>query len=113
MIEPKASNGHNFILVAIDYFTKWVEAASYANVTKKVVVRFIKNQLICHYGVPSKIITDNGSNFNNKMMKQMCEKFKIEHHNSSSYIPKMNGVVKAANKNIKKIIQKMVVTYKD
>ncbi|KAI5432744.1 hypothetical protein KIW84_020156 [Lathyrus oleraceus] len=66
MIEPKASNGHRFILVAIDYFTKWVEAASYANVTKQVVVR-----------------------------------------------PKMNGVVEAANKNIKKIIQKIVVTYKD
>ena len=37
MIEPKASNGHRFSLVAIDYFTKWVEAASYANVTKQVV----------------------------------------------------------------------------
>ena len=47
MIEPKASNGHRFILVAIDYFTKWVEAASYANVTRQVVVRFIKNNLIC------------------------------------------------------------------
>jgi hypothetical protein len=43
MIEPKASNEHRFILVAIDYFTKWVEAASYANVTKQVVIRFIKN----------------------------------------------------------------------
>ena len=56
MIEPKASNGHHFILVAIDYFIKWVEAASYANVTKQVVVRFIKNQIIYRYGVPSKII---------------------------------------------------------
>ena len=45
MIEPKASNGHRFILIAIDYFTKWVEAASYANVTKQVVVRFIKNNM--------------------------------------------------------------------
>ncbi|KAL2340346.1 hypothetical protein Fmac_008286 [Flemingia macrophylla] len=65
-IEPKASNGHRFILVAIDYFTKWVEAASYAYVTKKVVS-----------------------------------------------LPKMNGAVEAANKNIKKIIQKMVKSYKD
>ena len=78
-----------------------------------MVVRFIKNNLICHYGVPSKIITDNGSNLNNKMMKEKCEEFKIEHHNSSPYRPKMNGAVEAANKNIKKIIQKMVVTYKD
>jgi hypothetical protein len=65
MIEPRASNGHRFILVAIDYFTKWVEAASYANVTKQVVARFIKKEIICRYGVPSKIITDNGSNLNN------------------------------------------------
>ena len=113
MIEPKASNGHRFILVAIDYFTKWVEAASYANVTKQVVVRFIKNNLICRYGVPSRIITDNGSNLNNKMMTELCEEFKIVHHNSSPYRPKMNGAVEAANKNIKRIIQKMVVTYKD
>ena len=49
MIEPKASNGHHFILVAIDYFTKWVEAESYANVTRQVVLRFFKNQLICRY----------------------------------------------------------------
>ena len=54
MIEPKASKGHRFILVAIDYFTKWVEAASYANVTRQVVVKFIKNQLICRYDVPER-----------------------------------------------------------
>ncbi|CAJ2651927.1 unnamed protein product [Trifolium pratense] len=113
MIEPKASNGHRFILVAIDYFTKWVEAASYANVTKQVVARFIKKEIICRYGIPSKIITDNGSNLNNNTMKELCEEFKIEHHNSSPYRPKMNGAVEAANKNIKKIVQKMVKTYKD
>ncbi|GAU40248.1 hypothetical protein TSUD_219590 [Trifolium subterraneum] len=112
-IEPKASHGHRFILVAIDYFTKWVEAASYANVTKQVVVRFIKNHIICRYGVPNKIITDNGTNLNNKMMKDLCDEFKIEHHNSSPYRPQMNGAVEATNKNIKKIVQKMVVTYKD
>ena len=113
MIEPKASNGHRFILVAIDYFTKWVEAVSYTSVTKQVVARFIRKELICRYGVPNKIITDNGSNLNNKMIKELCDEFKIEHHNSSPYRPKMNGAVEAANKNIKKILQKMVVTYKD
>jgi hypothetical protein len=46
MIEPKALNEHHFILVAIDYFTKWVEATSYANVTKQFIVRFIKIQII-------------------------------------------------------------------
>jgi len=112
-IEPKISNGHRSILVAIDYFTKWVEAAFYANVTRKVVTKFIKRELICRYGLPSKIITDNATNLNNQMMTELCEGFKIQHHNSSPYHPKMNGVVKAANKNIKKIVQKMVVMYKD
>ncbi|RDX92298.1 Gypsy retrotransposon integrase-like protein 1, partial [Mucuna pruriens] len=70
-IEPKASNGHRFILVAIDNFTKWVEAASYANMTK--------------------------------MMTELCKRFKIKrfkikHHNSTPYCPKMNGAVEAANK---------------
>ena len=103
-IEPKASNGHHFILVAIDYFTKWVEAASYASVTRSVVVRFIKREIICWYGLPRKIITDNATNMNNKMMKEMCEDFKIQHHNSMPYRPKMNREVKASNKNIKKIV---------
>nr|KYP68951.1 Pol polyprotein [Cajanus cajan] len=112
-IEPKASNGHRFILVAIDYFTKWVEATSCAHVTRKVVVNFVRKNIICCYGIPDKIITNNGSNLNNKMMTELCDSFKIQHHNSSPYRPKMNGAVEAANKNIKKIIQKMVVTHKD
>ena len=73
MIEPKASSEHRFILVAIDYFPKWVEVASYANVTKQVVVRFIKNQILCRYGVPSKIIIDNASNLNNNMVEDLSK----------------------------------------
>ena len=51
-IEPKASNVHLFILVAIDYFTKWVEAALYASVTRNVVTRFIKKEIIFQYRLP-------------------------------------------------------------
>ena len=86
-IEPQASNGHQFILVAIDYFTKWVEATSYANATKQMVVRFIKNEIICRHRLPNKIITVNGTNLNNKMMKELCKNYKIEHDNSSPYWP--------------------------
>ena len=57
-IRLTASNGHRFILVAIDYFTKWVKAASFATVTKNVVTWFIKDNLICCYDVSERIITD-------------------------------------------------------
>ena len=57
--------------------------------------------------------TDNGTNLNNKMITELCQQFKIQHHNSAPYRPKMNGAVEAPNKNIKKIVKKMTVTYKD
>ena len=63
----KASNGHEYILVAIDYFTKWVEATSYKSVTQVVVAQFLKHNIICHYGVPGELITDNKTNLNWKM----------------------------------------------
>ena len=66
-ISPTASNGHRFILVAIDYFTKWVEAITLASVTAKAVERFIRRDIIARYGVPESIITDNAKNLNNKL----------------------------------------------
>ncbi|XP_019435876.1 PREDICTED: protein NYNRIN-like [Lupinus angustifolius] len=87
-IEPKASNGNQFILVAIDYVTKWVEANSYASVTRKVVLRFIKRDLVCRYGLPFQIITTNATNLNNKMMTEMCQKFKIKNQHPRHTDPK-------------------------
>ncbi|XP_070025178.1 uncharacterized protein [Nicotiana sylvestris] len=107
-IEPKASNGHRFILVANDYFTKWVEAVTLKSVTKKVMVDFVHSNLICRFGIPATIITDNAANLNSHLMREICEQFKITHRNSTPYRPKANGVVEAANKNIKKILTKMI-----
>ncbi|KAA0032114.1 uncharacterized protein E5676_scaffold425G00090 [Cucumis melo var. makuwa] len=69
--DPKASNGHRFILVVIDYFTKWIEVACYCNVTRGVALKFIKKELICRYGLLEGIITDNAKNLNNKMMDEL------------------------------------------
>ncbi|PKI76925.1 hypothetical protein CRG98_002712 [Punica granatum] len=106
-INPKASNGHLFILVAIDYFTKWIEAITLASVIAKAVACFLKCNIIARYGVPVTIITDNAKNLNNKIINELCEQFKVQHRNSTPYRPQMNGA------NIKKIIEKMTVTYKD
>jgi len=68
-IEPAASNGHRFILVAIDYFTKWVETSSYKFVTKKVVKVFVRNNHICRFGIPESIIVDYGANLNRGLIQ--------------------------------------------
>ncbi|KAL1178109.1 hypothetical protein V6Z11_A03G074900 [Gossypium hirsutum] len=63
--------------------------------------------------MPERIISENALNLNNSTIAEVSSQFKIKHYNSSSYSPKMNGVVEAANKNIKKIVGKLIETYKD
>ncbi|XP_070017298.1 uncharacterized protein [Nicotiana sylvestris] len=107
-IKPKAPNGYRLILVAIDYFTNRVEAITLKSVTKKVVVDFVHSNLICRFGIPTTVITDNAANLNSHLMGNIYEQFKIMHRNSTPYRTKANGVVEAANKNIKKILRKMI-----
>ncbi|XP_070005093.1 uncharacterized protein [Nicotiana sylvestris] len=104
-IEPTTSNMHKFILVAIDYFTKWVEAVTFKSMTKKVVVDFVHSNIICQFRISKVIITDNAANLNSHLMKEVCQQFKIMHRNSTPYRLKANGAVEAANKNIKKILR--------
>ncbi|XP_015081437.1 uncharacterized protein LOC107025088 [Solanum pennellii] len=108
LIETAASNGHRSILVATDYFSKWVETNAYKSVTKKVVADFVCNNLICRFRVPESSITNNDVNLNSYLTRDICEKFKITHRNLIAYCPQMNGVVEAANKNIKKIARTMI-----
>nr|XP_009606076.1 uncharacterized protein LOC104100528 [Nicotiana tomentosiformis] len=107
-IEPAASNGHHFILVAIDYFTKWVGVSTYNAVTKKVVAYFVRNNIAYRFGISESIITYNAANLNSDLMREICEKFRIVHRNSTGYKPHMNGIAKVANKNIKRILRKIV-----
>ena len=109
-IASKASNEHEYILVAIDYFTKCVEAASYSILKAKHMTRFLENKIIYQFGVPQEIISDNGSHFEGEVQRIM-ELYNIKHHKSSLYRPQANGAVEAANKNVKNILTKMVVTY--
>ena len=62
-IKPQASNGHRFIVVAFDYFFKWVEAESFLNVTAKQMAKFIYRNIIFRYGMPYHVVTDNGVQF--------------------------------------------------
>lgn len=98
--------------MAIDYFTKRVEAASYAKLQAKHVAKFIENNIICRYGVPHDIISNNGTHFKAEC-GDLIAKYKIQHHKSSPYRPQANGAIEAANKNLKTIISKMTENYRD
>ena len=98
--------------MAIDYFSKWVEAESYATVDSRQMERFIEKNIICRYELPHHVVIDNGIQFRADT-EILLKEYKIKHHRSSRYRPQANRAVEATNKNIKRILSKTLENYKD
>ena len=73
------SNGYIWILVATEYFTKWVEAIPLKRATGLAMANFIKEHILCRFGIPYKIVSDNGTPFINKDVRAITEYYKIKH----------------------------------
>jgi len=104
---PITEKGNKYIIVAMDYFTKWPEAKAVKEATAKEVSTFILEEIICRHGCPKRILSDRGSHFNNEMIKELMGKFKIKHGFSTPYHPKTNGLVERFNKTLKESLAKL------
>ena len=89
-----------FLIVAIDYFTKWMEAKPVATITGKQIVNFAFDNIVCRFGIPAFIITDNGTQLINDPFKSWAEKLKIKLISTSVYHPQGNGAVERANRSL-------------
>ena len=67
-----------FLLVAIDYFSKWVKAEAYANIKDKDVSKFVWKNIVCRFGIPQTIIADNGPQFDNITFRTFYSELKIK-----------------------------------
>ena len=76
-----------FLLVAIDYFTKWVEVEALATITKARIQSFVWKNIICRFGIPLTIILDNGQQFNNQAFRDFCSGLGIKNQFSSPRHP--------------------------
>ncbi|XP_024015923.1 uncharacterized protein LOC112089179 [Eutrema salsugineum] len=94
------SKKKRFLLVLTDYFSKWVEADSYASIKDAQVEHFVWKNIICRHGVPYDIVTDNGSQFISTRFEAFCEKWKIRLSKSTPRYPQGTGQAEAANKTI-------------
>ena len=94
------------MIVAIDYFTKWVEAESLVTITSKKVEKFIWQNMITRFGLPRVLIIDNGTQFDCATLRKYWEDFKIAVAYSSVCNPQCNGQAEAANKQIMYRFQK-------
>src|SRR5438270_9425918 len=105
---PPSSRGHRFILPITDYFSKRAEAIPLREVKATDVVKFIKHHIIYRYGVPRRIVHDNGPQFISTTFSPLCNKFKIQSVSLTAYYPTVNGLAEAFNKTIAKILKKFI-----
>ena len=94
-----------FLVVGIDYFTKWVEAEALATIMEKNVRRFVWRNIICRYGIPRILVSNNGKQFDNESFKDFRSQLGIKNHCSSPAQPQGNRQVEVTNQSLLKIIK--------
>ncbi|KAJ9558232.1 hypothetical protein OSB04_012846 [Centaurea solstitialis] len=101
------SRGNKYILVAVDYVSKWAEAKASPTNDAKVVVDFVKS-LVCRYGCPKAIISDRGTHFANYLLEKTLKRYGVHHRFSTAYHPQANGQAENTNRALKRILEKTV-----
>ncbi|KAK2370658.1 hypothetical protein QL285_083688 [Trifolium repens] len=107
-IKSASSKNQRYILVGIDYFTKWIEAIPLPNVDQEAVIGFIQNHIIYRFGIPETITTDQGSVFTGRKMQEFAQEIGFRLLTSTPYYAQANGQVEAANKIIINLIKKHI-----
>ena len=110
-IYPPSSKNYKFILVATDYFTKWVEAIPLKNVTSKEMIEFVKEHIIYQFGIPQTITTDQGTMFMSGEFEEFATGMGIRLLNSSPYYAQANAPTEASNKGVIKLIKRKIVEH--
>ena len=102
------SCGYLYILLSVDYVSKWVEAIPMRTNDHKVVLKFIKEHIFSRFGTPRAIISDGGLHFCNRSFENLLKKYGVTHKVSTAYHPQTNGQAELANREIKHILEKTV-----
>ncbi|KAG7548086.1 Ribonuclease H domain [Arabidopsis suecica] len=107
-----STRGVKFVLVLTDYFSKWIEAAAYVNITQVQVRKFIWQDIICRHGLPFEIVTDNGPQFISGQFESFCEEWQIRLSRSTPRYPQGNGQAEAMNKTVLSTLKKKLKAHK-
>ncbi|XP_060190996.1 uncharacterized protein LOC132620349 [Lycium barbarum] len=103
-----SSYSNKYILVAVDYVSKWVEAIALPNNEGRSVTAFLKRYVFSRFGTPRAIISDGGSHFCNRLFRTLLEKYGVKHKVATPYHPQTSGQVEVSNREIKSILSKTV-----
>ena len=105
---PKSLRRNEYLIVATDYMTKWAEALLMKRAIQIVASDFIFHHIVCKFGCPLEIVTNQGSHFINGVATNLFNRLSVKHRRTTSYYPQANGLVKKTNGILCNIIAKMV-----
>ncbi|GKC88327.1 reverse transcriptase domain-containing protein [Tanacetum coccineum] len=97
---PKGPGKVKFLIVAMDYFTKWIEAKAVATITGNQVKKFMWDNIVCRFGLPGEIVSDNGKQFSENSFKDWCDKLNITQQFALVKHPQSNGLVERENRSL-------------
>ena len=109
---PQATGNRRFVLVAVDYFTKWAEAETLANIRDIDFKKFVWKNIVTRFGVPDTIISDNGLQFDSRAFCDFYRDFSITNRYSTPTYPQSNGQAEAVNKTILKGLKRRLDSVK-
>ena len=102
------SNEKEYILVVVDYVSKWVEVIPTRKNDNRELLRLITRCIFARYGFPRAIITNGGSHFNNAHFQALLTKYGVHHYVTTPYHPQENGQVEVSNIEVKSILKKII-----
>ena len=105
---PETENGNKYILVISDYFTKWVEAVAIPDQTAITVARALVEEVVCRFGTPAYVHSDQGRQFEGTVYQEMCKLLGIKKTRTTPYHPESDGMVERYNKTLAKLISSFV-----
>ncbi|CAN6583739.1 unnamed protein product [Malus baccata var. baccata] len=103
-----SSQGFLYILLAVDYVSKWVEAKATRTNDSRVVADFVKTNIFARFGMPRVLISDGGSHFCNRTIEALLKKYNVTHKVATPYHPQTSGQAEISNREIKQILEKTV-----
>ena len=103
---PTALSQEKLLLVATDYFSKWIEAEAFTSIKDEDVTQFIWKIIVCRFGIPQSIVSDNGPQFDSRAYRKLCQELKIKNLYSTLRYLQSNDQAEASNKTLLTALKK-------